>query len=1545
MKAKLLISSVVLILSIQADLIAQSVDNPTGPTGVYNGNITTAGNYDPATGNQMRIVDDLVIPGSVGAYPLKWTRYWNTNYYNTISTDALWTFAYNDYKPNAMPDGRIIGADPSDGRGVPDYEGLDANGIPEIRLSDGGRVHFTPRSVSFSNPSYTFWYYQPTQLVDPYGQVTTMTYITRGTYPNSNPATPNYVLDRVTEPGGRYLQLTWQNAPPPNAGYTSNFPNVISRVEAFDGRGNSLGWVNYYWIASSDAHGIYPLIDHVTYADGTTAYYTYADVAQGLGGGTTVHWPDLFTANDVRYEGPMRQIAYGRANSSGQFVFAIASESNFNTHETLSFSAFDSWDAHQLPDGTWTETYVTDKETRADGATRTFTYSESCTWTHHPGDTAECDDKNNGKIIGYTDFLGHTTQISYETVTTGVASSGYLHSVTDPNGLTTTYTRSTSQDNTWNVTRVDYPDGSFITQSFTDDANPYYLASRTLQAGPSDPVRTISYTRDGNHRITRKNYPDGGYEEFTYNGFGEMLDHHMTSGGWEHFIYDTRGLKTSYTDATGGVTNYSYYTSGPWTDRIQTVTYPANASGFQANETYEYDRDSTGNPVAGRGLVTKVTHADGSTISKSYDKYGDLLTATDELGHTTTYTYDEYGRVLTTTDPLNNATTNSYVPTGLTSSTITTSKLPFSTTLPSGKQTTFEYDPDWRKRFVHVAPNTSDASTTEYRYDEGSGNVGHLTTMVDPRGNATTYGYDLRDRQISVTDALNHTTQVVYDTRGVKITETHANGELIEYDGYDAMNRLTHKKVHRNATTIDQVSISYDCAGNMIANIDENGNTYSYQYDSMNRPTVMTYPNGTTESHVYDAAGNVKTYTNRSGAVQTFSYDNRNRQTNFTWSDGTSSPTTSYDAASRKIEIDNADATITLGYDSDNRLTWQTEKEITPGVGDNIARTVAYTYDADGNRQSVQYPSGTKLDYAYTQRNQVQTITLDGQQAPIVTYGFDPGGNIASRSLDNGTSSAYTVDQVNRDSAVVHNLLPTGTTKRFDYAYNNVNDILAVQRDSAGGDGFTYDLTQQIIGFQQNGTSVNLSNGTVTGGTANTMTFDGCGNRTKLNGTAATFNNMNEQTSAGAVYDDATGPGNGNLASYSGWTYSYDAQNRLTTAAQNGTTIARFYYDGLNRQVARSLNGTKTFSVWDGDWAILEEYGSSNAVTQKYVQGYHGLVKTLVDNIYYYQDELGSTSHIANASGALLEYYKYNLYGTPKFFNASGSSISASSYSVKDLFTGQRWIKQISLYDDRNRFMSPALGRFLQPDPIGFKGDASNLYRYCGNDWANRTDPMGLDGYDAVHDFIGGIDEAVTFGLGKRAVNLAFPGYSSSFNQSSAAYRAGNMGGLVAGVLTGKTEAKLGVKAAQDAMARGRASEARVLQELGEMKNTAKVSGREGKSIPDFSNKNTIGEIKDVKKLTDSPQLRIQREAAQAQGKEHQIFTGTKTAVSEKAAAGSEVIRRPDLGPGANLPSQTSPGSSTPQASSAEPPMELSGWGAAGAVLGGGGDSKPAPTP
>jgi RHS repeat-associated protein len=209
---------------------------------------------------------------------------------------------------------------------------------------------------------------------------------------------------------------------------------------------------------------------------------------------------------------------------------------------------------------------------------------------------------------------------------------------------------------------------------------------------------------------------------------------------------------------------------------------------------------------------------------------------------------------------------------------------------------------------------------------------------------------------------------------------------------------------------------------------------------------------------------------------------------------------------------------------------------------------------------------------------------------------------------------------------------------------------------------------------------------------------------------------------------------NGNLTTYKGWTYTYDAQNRLTSAS-NGTTSAEFYYDGKNRQIARNINGVIRFSAWDG-WELVEEYAGGLQRTEGYLQGATGVIKTLVSNICHYQDKLGSTTHVANASGALLESYRYDLYGTPSYFNSTSQPINASTVGIADLYAGERWIPELGLYDLRNRFMSPELGRFLQPDPIGFKGDAANLYRYCGNDPIDRTDPAGLTDLN----YVGGDD-------------------------------------------------------------------------------------------------------------------------------------------------------------------------------------------------------------
>ena len=173
----------------------------------------------------------------------------------------------------------------------------------------------------------------------------------------------------------------------------------------------------------------------------------------------------------------------------------------------------------------------------------------------------------------------------------------------------------------------------------------------------------------------------------------------------------------------------------------------------------------------------------------------------------------------------------------------------------------------------------------------------------------------------------------------------------------------------------------------------------------------------------------------------------------------------------------------------------------------------------------------------------------------------------------------------------------------------------------------------------------------------------------------------------------------------------------------------------------------------------MQEYQGTTEIGA-YLYGPSGLVKNLVTNNYYYQDGSGSTSHLADGSGALLEWYRYDLQGTPVFYDAMNNQLSASSYSVRHLFTGQQWYSELGLYDLRNRFYSPDIGRFLQPDPIGFGGDPTNLYRYCTNNPNKGADPMGLDVWLSFKSYGSTVPGLGYFGITNFYLVVTAPGFS-----------------------------------------------------------------------------------------------------------------------------------------------------------------------------------------
>ena len=150
---------------------------------------------------------------------------------------------------------------------------------------------------------------------------------------------------------------------------------------------------------------------------------------------------------------------------------------------------------------------------------------------------------------------------------------------------------------------------------------------------------------------------------------------------------------------------------------------------------------------------------------------------------------------------------------------------------------------------------------------------------------------------------------------------------------------------------------------------------------------------------------------------------------------------------------------------------------------------------------------------------------------------------------------------------------------------------------------FSYDLADQAIRV-----GLNVTAPQSTPPPARSIFYDANGNRTTFRpyGPADTYvtNDLNQYISRNS--NNAAYNGNGDMIitpepAGSRSTYSFDAQNRVTSAGKGNVTMY-FNYDGLNRQVSRTVGGVTTYNVWDG-WNLIEEYQSGGTATAKYVYG------------------------------------------------------------------------------------------------------------------------------------------------------------------------------------------------------------------------------------------------------------------------------------------------------------------------------------------------------
>ncbi len=106
---------------------------------------------------------------------------------------------------------------------------------------------------------------------------------------------------------------------------------------------------------------------------------------------------------------------------------------------------------------------------------------------------------------------------------------------------------------------------------------------------------------------------------------------------------------------------------------------------------------------------------------------------------------------------------------------------------------------------------------------------------------------------------------------------------------------------------------------------------------------------------------------------------------------------------------------------------------------------------------------------------------------------------------------------------------------------------------------------------------------------------------------------------------------------------------------------------------------------------------------------------------FYLGDRLGSVGDIIDTTAAVVKSYRYDSFG--KITATGGSN---PNYADAYTWTGRPRNDTSGLQDNRGRWYSFDIGRFINQDPIGFAAGDANLYRYVGNSPTNRTDPTGF---------------------------------------------------------------------------------------------------------------------------------------------------------------------------------------------------------------------------
>ncbi len=664
-----------------------------------------------------------------------------------------------------------------------------------------------------------------------------------------------------------------------------------------------------------------------------------------------------------------------------------------------------------------------------------------------------------------------------------------------------------------------------------------------------------------------------------------------------------------------------------------------------------------------------------------------------------------------------------------------------------------------------TVPQTSTINLTAWFTYNPSGT---LYKIIDPNGQPTWFTYNASDEKITMIYS-DHTQfqSWTYDDAHNLASRTTVNGETQSFT-YDNRNRKVTMRWGNNA---DWANFTYDDVGRLLIVINANS-TVSRAYDAAGRlywdrqnitglgirdvryefnadgSQTRLYVVNTSYDYrfTYDAMGRFEKIfaLGLTNPVWQYTYDPASNETaRLNLYDGVAQTYTPRDALNRMTRRDIKKGATTISYEA---YTYDAMSRLR-SVAREDGKTDSFTYYLNGELNAAQYGATTSPTPTPTPAPTPTPTPTPTPSSQVATPRLNPsGGSTCSHSLSVTISTTTTAAQIRYTTdgstpTSTHGTLIAGSsgtvTLSLGHVFLQAMAFKSGMTNSAVQSGdYAYDCGQLPPPAPE------------APDTIRTVAYylDKAGNRTSVTdtvygNTSYTPNNFNQYTAVtGSTITN--GPEH-EISAYQNVSYTYINDEHLTTAS-DGTNTYDLKYDALGRCVKRTLNGVTTYYIYDGEKPILEYDAAGTQVGWNvYGKGIDEILQRMALGTAYFfqQDHEGSVTHLTNVSGNVIEKYRYDAFGAPT------TIYSAGTYNNRFKFTGREYNSTFGFYEYRARAYHPGLGRFMSEDPKGFvhrvnlgtaPADWSfsahpdeaefNLFRYCGNDPADFTDPMGTYG-------------------------------------------------------------------------------------------------------------------------------------------------------------------------------------------------------------------------